>query len=1082
MIKIIDGMLSRNGLGLARTLLVLAATFALQVSAIASETTAAIKGRVTDGNDPLSGVSVVVTDQRTGSVRKVSTNEGGNFLASKLAVGGPYQVKVDDDRTVTVDSLALGDVYELYIDMSDSVEEIVVTATSSSFMEISAGPTAQFSSVDLDRAISIERDIKDVYSIDPRIHADGFAINCTGKSPRFNTVTLDGVRYSDMFGLNSNGYSSAIGMPFPYDAVEQVTVELAPANAKVSGFSACNMNAVTKRGSNEFTGNVFYESTQDSWRGDTMGNGDTYTFQDYDETKLGFSFQGPIIKDKLFFSVAYEEAEEPRFLAHGYSGSGNGEERPWLSKEDYDRIVDLSKNVYNYDPGALPGDGVQEVEKYFARVDWVINDQHELAVIYNYNDDFQDRSSDSDSDEFEFSNHFYRKGSEVTTISGQLKSYWTDALSTELFIANNEMDDSQVTIGPKEFGDHQISINGRDGVVYLGADDSRQGNKLSYETQYIRISGEYLLDNQVISFGFDRQELDVFNMFVQHSRGGEYDYFDSSADNSDACNALDAAGRLADAECGLSGIDRFELGRPSRFYYGSGGGTNIASDAAAKYTSKTNSIYLQDEFSLYNYNLTITAGVRYEWYQKDERPVYNEAFSAYGIRNDATIDGLNIFMPRLGVVWSPLSELEVRASAGRYSGGNPLVWISNAFSNDGITNAQQRINNYGAENTVLPGSDDSWTLSGAGRPGYDIPQEMLDRVLSTSEEDASDSRLSLLDPNYEQPSEWKYAIGATYQVPYWGGFQLDVDFIHTQVEDPAWYIDVSQEQTGTTAANQAIYEYVNGSENYMLTNGPDEGDSSTFSFSARKAFDFDDKGELDLMLGYAHTKAKDISPMTAAVAYSNFGNLALNDIFNPAPGTSDYVIPHRATLRASYEVNLFGDNKTRFILYAYRYEGQPGSFSMAGGSVLEGSRYNSRHLLYVPAVNDPYVTYADGFDRAGFDAFIAQHGLQPGFVERNSVHAAWTSRIDLRIDQEIPLGFEDVKARAFLKIYNFGNLLNDEWGLITDAEYSPRAIIGDLSVNGAGQYVYGDFRNRSINDVRSTSSLYEIKAGIEVRF
>ena len=155
---------------------------------------------------------------------------------------------------------------------------------------------------------------------------------------------------------------------------------------------------------------------------------------------------------------------------------------------------------------------------------------------------------------------------------------------------------------------------------------------------------------------------------------------------------------------------------------------------------------------------------------------------------------------------------------------------------------------------------------------------------------------------------------------------------------------------------------------------------------------------------------------------------------------------------------------------------------MAGGSVLEGSRYNSRHLLYVPAVNDPYVTYADGFDRAGFDAFIAQHGLQPGFVERNSVHAAWTSRIDLRIDQEIPLGFEDVKARAFLKIYNFGNLLNDDWGLVTDAEYSPRAIIGDLSVNGAGQYVYGDFRNRSINDVRSTSSLYEIKAGIEVRF
>ena len=148
---------------LPKCLLALIGILVVQISAIASETTSAIKGRVTDGDDPMGNISVVVTDQRTGTVRKVSTNEGGNFLASKLAVGGPYQVKVDDSRTVTVDSIALGDVYELYIDMSDSVEEIVVTATSSGVMEISAGPTAQFSSVDLDRAISIERDIKDVY-------------------------------------------------------------------------------------------------------------------------------------------------------------------------------------------------------------------------------------------------------------------------------------------------------------------------------------------------------------------------------------------------------------------------------------------------------------------------------------------------------------------------------------------------------------------------------------------------------------------------------------------------------------------------------------------------------------------------------------------------------------------------------------------------------------------------------------------------------------------------------------------------------------------------------------------------------
>ena len=54
---------------------------------------------------------------------------------------------------------------------------------------------------------------------------------------------------------------------------------------------------------------------------------------------------------------------------------------------------------------------------------------------------------------------------------------------------------------------------------------------------------------------------------------------DDSTDGTDP--DPDSDGNPLNDECQPSGIDRFELGRPSRVYYGSGGGSNNPLDAAA---------------------------------------------------------------------------------------------------------------------------------------------------------------------------------------------------------------------------------------------------------------------------------------------------------------------------------------------------------------------------------------------------------------------------------------------------------------------------------------------------------------------
>ncbi|HLU04925.1 MAG TPA: TonB-dependent receptor, partial [Woeseiaceae bacterium] len=445
----IDRVRPEHGLlyGIASALLVAIMLLTTPVAGFAQETASSIRGRVVDsGGEPVDNATVIVTDTRTSVSRTYSTNASGNFFASNLPVGGPYRVVVEGAEPVEVPSIALGDVYSLTVEVPDEgVEEIVVVGTAVQGIDVAAGPAATFDSFDMQTSVAFNRDIVDVYSIDPRINLDneddGFAINCGGKHPRFNSITLDGVSQDDRFGLNENGYSTAVGMPFPYDAVEQVAVELAPFDVTYGGFSACNINAVTKSGTNEWQGNIFYEYTSDSLRGDSLGGIDSdFSTPPYDEKNIGFSVGGPIIKDRLFIFAAYEESEEPRFLAHSYAGSGQGEERPWLSQADYERVNNIASTIYNYDTGGLPQDGVQEVEKYMARLDWNINDNHNIAFIYNYFDGFQERDSDGGSPTaFEFANHFYVKGAESETITAKLYSQWSDAFSTEVFVSTNEM-------------------------------------------------------------------------------------------------------------------------------------------------------------------------------------------------------------------------------------------------------------------------------------------------------------------------------------------------------------------------------------------------------------------------------------------------------------------------------------------------------------------------------------------------------------------------------------------------------------------------------------------------------------------
>jgi hypothetical protein len=163
---------------------------------------------------------------------------------------------------------------------------------------------------------------------------------------------------------------------------------------------------------------------------------------------------------------------------------------------------------------------------------------------------------------------------------------------------------------------------------------------------------------------------------------------------------------------------------------------------------------------------------------------------------------------------------------------------------------------------------------------------------------------------------------------------------------------------------------------------------------------------------------------------------------------------------------------------------------MGNSGVLEGGGFFARHPLYVPdGPSDPNVIFDAAFDQNAFFAWVANEGLAPGLQTRNRLHASWTNRIDIRIDQDIPTFINGTRGRLFLKLYNLGNFLSSDWGLVHDAQFfTPQAVVLGGVDSVTKQYIFSEFNDDdgmdppSIVDLVEQRSLWEARIGIDVFF
>jgi len=280
---------------------------------LAADATGTILGTVADPSHlAIVGAQIAVTDLDTGAVRKVITNEQGEYVVPLLPPG-LYQVQAEFAKfreavfsgvKVNVNETVRADVE---LQLGERRETINVT---SAVPLLQADTSTLGQVIDRSKVTELplnERNFLSFMLLVPGVQmpADGSqtsrtggAVSVNGAREQANNFLLDGVDNNDS-GTNQFSLLPSV------EAIEEFKVESSVATAEFGRNGGAQINVVLKSGTNQLHGSVF-----EFLRNRNM---DARNFFDppgdiprYDRNQFGAALGGPIRRNKTFFMLSYE--------------------------------------------------------------------------------------------------------------------------------------------------------------------------------------------------------------------------------------------------------------------------------------------------------------------------------------------------------------------------------------------------------------------------------------------------------------------------------------------------------------------------------------------------------------------------------------------------------------------------------------------------------------------------------------------------------------------------------------------------------------------------------------------------------
>lgn len=1040
-------------------------------------TSSALKGTVTNGTGSgIPGVEITVTHGPTGSVQTARTNNSGRYTFRGLRVGGPYTIVA---RSVGFSSKGEGDVS---LELSRTYEADFVLIADNSVIELEAFTVEESGNINYGNGgagvgtvlgeYSIlttpktNRSFNDIAKFDPRVvmtnaSSGAGSISAAGQHIKMNSFQIDGVRINDQFGLGSDG-SPALANPISMDTIGEIAVEVSPYDVRQSGFTGASINAVTKSGTNDFSGSVYYFYEDADMRGKNPISGLDDVF---DENTWGATIGGPIIPNKLFFFASYEELER--------NTSGP---TPGFTPDPTElaKTIQFVQSEYGFDPGTwgLPAGSTVALadEKSLVKLDWIINSDHRASLRWNKTEGNQPQFSEFDDfsssqPETNLTSHWYTDSRTNESVVFQLFSNWGDNWRTEFRWGQSEFrsNPTNPNIFPEVVIDDfpGITRSGQPttrGELYFGRDDSRHSNSLSTDVTNIYLAADYFAGDHTLTFGVDREESDFVNLFLQQTFG----------------------------EMTFNSVQEFyddEIGRFRR----SVGVEGVPLAAESDFT--TTGFFIEDNWEVNN-KLSVNFGVRYDTVSTD-RPVSqnpgrnNQSFEQiFGTPNTNTMDGSDLLAPRASFKLDVDDDglTTITGGVGLFLGRNPWVWVSNAYSNTGLNSTD----------FFSPASGND-RVNGGGLQGYlanDFDPENPVLFVSQDQLGTGRSTIALLAPKFDLPSIWKGNLNIEHRLSNESPWMAYAEMLVTRANTQIYTSNINLREIGLTpdgrtrfagslrTSSNGASEFYN--DVYQLNNAS-KGESLNYTFGIRRAT----RNNWSTDLSYTYGDSKDISNQGSSTAWSNFAG---NPIYNQNTaelGNSAYETEHRILARLTYNLEVKEGWDTNFNL---TYIGQSGqNYSLLFDNDFNGDDADfDNDLFYVPTgPTDPIIDTANSSGLTEMFAYLDSVGADRGaVVGRNSLRTGWRNNFDLNITQNIPMRGR-LRGQVYLNILNLANLLNSKSGQIKEVPFQTLTVAsGTISPDGS-QIAY-DFQGARGTSIRTGNyaqlSRWRVQAGFKLLF
>ncbi len=880
------------------------------VVAYAQVTTSALSGRVVDQNgEPVIGAAVLAQHEPSGTVYGAVTNADGRYTIQGMRTGGPYKVDFSclgyQDASYTGITLQLAETYSLNAQIGESSEflegTVIIADASSKFAaQERTGAVTNINSGQIEAVPTVNRSISDVTRLSPY---GGSGMSFAGSDGRLANFTVDGANFNNNFGLSSNLPGG--GNPISIDAIEELQVVISPYDVRQTNFIGGGVNAITKSGTNTFKGTAYIYHKNENMQGDAVDGEQITGARDKNRsTTYGFTFGGPIIKNKLFFFVNAEYSKVPSIvnryrgseITGGVAGQANigvGSDKDYLSRAstfDLQQVKDHVMSKYGYDTGSYTDFPANESNaKILARLDWNISQKHHLALRYNYtlnnvwnnpnatSMDAGTRMSGSRVSQYSmsFANSMYSMQNLVSTWSLDLNSRLTDNLSNQFLATFSKLDDVRGT-NSSEFPFIDILENDNN-YIALGYELFTWNNAVHNTVANVKDDITYYAGNHKITGGINFEYQLADNQYMRNGTG--YYRYSSLADFLSG-----AAPEIVNLTYGYEKNGAVEFAPAARVQFYKAG------------------LYVQDEWNVSD-NFKLTYGTRLDGLFFDNSDlITNNAIKelafypkSYGYKETHIDTGswpsskLTI-SPRVGFTWDVFGNrsLKVRGGTGLFSGRLPLVFFTNMPTNGGLVQYQAQINAANAKNNGFSMDEFAGGLV-TDAEGHATVDALRNKIISlgypttvSSKDGSVPSAVNGVDPKFKMPQVWKTSLAFDYNIPASFPFSVTVEGVFNKTINAVSIADWSMQNVGgfarfNGADNRPLYPsqyrttaYTNpntGKVSYpkaFVLENTDKG----YGWSANVTVNMQPIESLSLMAAYTHTVNKEITGMPGSAAES----------------------------------------------------------------------------------------------------------------------------------------------------------------------------------------------------------------------